>query len=144
MIAKVVSLFMASACSQEQKLAIKLKMYQSIFEITPEIEQHFDSPLRVKAEATVEAIALSKSINQSTPQQQVELSKVSGWGTLTDIWVKTNHQGNTWQYRCHEKLSQLLTQAEIQVAKSATATAYQTSFEVIRAMWDRHWSDKQG
>ena len=111
-------------------------MYQPIFEITPEIEQHFDSSLRVKAEATVEAIALSKSINQATPRQQVELSKASGWGTLTDIWVKTNHQGNTWPHRCHEKLSQLLTQAEIQAAKSATATAYQTSFEVIRAMWD--------
>ena len=111
-------------------------MYQPIFEITPEIEQHFDNPLRVKAEATVEAIALSKSINQATPQQQLELAKASGWGTLTDIWVKANHQGNTWQYRCHEKLSQLLTQTEIQSAKSATATAYQTSFEVIRAMWD--------
>ncbi|MFM6521188.1 MAG: SAM-dependent methyltransferase [Pseudanabaena sp.] len=111
-------------------------MYQSIFEITPEIEQHFDSPLRVKAEATVEAIALSKSINQATPQQKLELAKASGWGTLTDIWVKANHQGNTWQHRCHEKLSHLLTQTEIQSAKSATATAYQTSFEVIRAMWD--------
>ncbi len=111
-------------------------MYQPIFEITPEIEQHFDSPLRVKAEATVEAIALSKSISTATQQQQVELAKASGWGTLTDIWVKANHQGNTWQHRCHEKLSQLLTQAEIQSAKSATATAYQTSFEVIRAMWD--------
>jgi hypothetical protein len=111
-------------------------MYQPIFEITPEIEQHFDSPLRVKAEATVDAIALSKSISTATQQQQVELAKASGWGTLTDIWVKTNHQGDTWQYRCHEKLSQLLTQAEIQSAKSATATAYQTSFEVIRAMWD--------
>ncbi|MFN6066499.1 MAG: SAM-dependent methyltransferase [Pseudanabaena sp.] len=111
-------------------------MYQSIFEITPEIEQYFDSPLRVKAEATVEAIALSKSINQATAQQQVELAKASGWGTLTDIWVKANHQGNTWQHKCYEKLSQLLTQAEIQSAKSATATAYQTSFEVIRAMWD--------
>jgi hypothetical protein len=50
--------------------------------------------------------------------------------------VKANHQGNTWQHRCHEKLSQLLTQTEIQAAKSATATAYQTNFEVIRAMWD--------
>jgi hypothetical protein len=111
-------------------------MYQPIFEITPEIEQHFDSPLRVKAEATVKAIALSKSINQATAQQQVELAKASGWGTLTDIWVKANHQGNTWQHRCHEQLSQLLTQTEIQSAKSATATAYQTSFEVIRAIWD--------
>jgi hypothetical protein len=127
---------MASACSQEQKLIKKPKMYQPIFEITPEIEQHFDSSLRVKAEATVEAIALSKSISTATSQQQVELAKSSGWGTLTDIWVKANHQGNTWQHRCHEKLSQLLTQAEIQAAKSATATAYQTSFEVIRAMWD--------
>jgi hypothetical protein len=127
---------MASASSQEQKLGKKPKMYQPIFEITPEIEQHFDSPLRVKAEATVEAIALSKSISTATQQQQVELAKASGWGTLTDIWVKANHQGNTWQHRCHEKLSQLLTQAEIQSAKSATATAYQTSFEVIRAMWD--------
>jgi hypothetical protein len=127
---------MASACSQEQKLVKKPKMYQPIFEITPEIEQHFDSPLRIKAEATVAAIALSKSISTATQQQQVELAKASGWGTLTDIWVKANHQGNTWQHRCHEKLSQLLTQAEIQSAKSATATAYQTSFEVIRAMWD--------
>lgn len=127
---------MASASSQEQKLGKKPKMYQPIFEITPEIEQHFDSPLRVKAEATVDAIALSKSISTATQQQQVELAKASGWGTLTDIWVKANHQGNTWQHRCHEKLSQLLTQAEIQAAKSATATAYQTSFEVIRAMWD--------
>jgi hypothetical protein len=127
---------MASACSQEQKLGNNPTMYQTIFEITPEIEQHFDSPLRIKAEATVEAIALSKSINQATPRQQVELSKASGWGTLTDIWVKANHQGNTWQHQCHEKLSQLLTQTEIQVAKSATATAYQTSFGVIRAMWD--------
>jgi hypothetical protein len=127
---------MASACSQEQKLGNKAKMYQSIFEITPEIEEHFDNPLSVKAEATVEAIALSKSISAATQQQQVELAKASGWGTLTDLWVKTNHQGNTWQHRCHEKLSQLLTQAEIQAAKSATATAYQTSFEVIRAMWD--------
>ncbi len=50
--------------------------------------------------------------------------------------MKANYQGNTWQHRCHEKLSQLLTQSEIQAAKSATATAYQTSFEVIRAMWD--------
>ena len=41
-------------------------MYQPIFEITPEIEQHFDSPLRVKAEATVEVIALSKSISTAT------------------------------------------------------------------------------
>ena len=127
---------MASACSQEQKLVKKSKMYQPIFEITSEIEQHFDSSLRVKAEATVEAIALSKSISTATSQQQVELAKASGWGTLTDIWVKANHQGNTWQHRCHEKLSQLLTQTEIQSAKSATATAYQTSFEVIRAMWD--------
>lgn len=127
---------MASACSQEQKLGKKPTMYQPIFEITPEIEQHFDSPLRVKAEATVEAIALSKSINQAKQQQQIELAKASGWGTLTDIWVKANHQGNIWQHRCHEKLSQLLTQTEIQSAKSATATAYQTSFEVIRAMWD--------
>lgn len=111
-------------------------MYQPIFEITPEVEQHFHSPLRVKAEATVEAIALSKSISTATSQQQVELAKASGWGTLTDIWVKANHQGNTWQHRCHEQLSQLLTQTEIQSAKSATATAYQTSFEVIRAMWD--------
>ncbi len=132
----VMSFFMASACSQEQKLVKKPKMYQPIFEITPEIEQHFDSPLRVKAEATVEAIALSKSISSATAEQQVELAKASGWGTLTDIWVKANHQGNTWQHRCYEKLSQLLTQAEIQAAKSATATAYQTSFEVIRAMWD--------
>jgi hypothetical protein len=97
-------------------------MYQPIFEITPVIEQHFESPLRVKAEATVEAIALSKSINQATPQQQVELAKASGWGTLTDIWVKANHQGNTWQHRCHEQLSQLLTQTEIQAAKSATSS----------------------
>ena len=82
-------------------------MYQPIFEITPEIEQHFDSPLRVKAEATVEAIALSKSITHATSEQQVELAKASGWGTLTDIWVKANHQGNTWQHRYHEKLSQL-------------------------------------
>ena len=111
-------------------------MYQPIFEITPEIEQHFDSPLRVKAEATVEAIALSKSITQATAAQKLELAKASGWGTLTDIWVKANHQGDTWKHRCHEKLSQLLTQTEIQSAKSATATAYQTSFEVIRAMWD--------
>lgn len=111
-------------------------MYQPIFEITPEIEQHFDSPLRIKAEATVAALALSKSITKATAEQQVELAKASGWGTLTDIWVKTNHQGNTWPHRCHEKLSQLLTQTEIQSAKSATANAYQTSFEVIRAMWD--------
>lgn len=111
-------------------------MYQPIFEITPEVEQHFDSPLRVKAEATVEAIALSKSIHQATLPQKVELAKAVGWGTLTDIWVKANHQGNTWQHRCHEQLSQLLTQTEIQSAKSATATAYQTSFEVIRAIWD--------
>jgi hypothetical protein len=136
MTAKVMSFFMASACSQEQKSGKKPKMYQPIFEITPEIEQHFDSPLRVKAEVTVEAIALSKSINQAKQQQQIELAKTSGWGTLTDIWVKANHQGSTWQHRCHEKLSQLLTQTEIQSAKSATATAYQTSFEVIRAMWD--------
>ncbi|WP_242016662.1 hypothetical protein [Pseudanabaena cinerea] len=88
-------------------------MYQPIFEITPVIEQHFESPLRVKAEATVEAIALSKSISTATSQQQVELAKASGWGTLTDIWVKANHQGNTWQHRCHEQLSQLLTQTEI-------------------------------
>jgi hypothetical protein len=111
-------------------------MYQPIFEITPEIEQHFDSPLRIKAEATVAAITLSKSISTATQQQQIELAKASGWGTLTDIWVKANHQGNKWQHRCHEQLSQLLTQTEIQTAKSATATAYQTSFEVIRAMWD--------
>ena len=111
-------------------------MYQPIFEITEEIEAHFDSTLSVKAEATVEAISLSKSISSATPQQRVELAKASGWGTLTDIWVKSNHQGNTWQHRCYEKLSKLLTTEEIQSAKSATATAYQTSFEVIRAMWD--------
>jgi len=111
-------------------------MYQPIFEITEEIEAHFDSTLSVKAEATVEAISLSKSISSATQQQRVELAKASGWGTLTDIWVKSNHQGNTWQHRCYEKLSKLLTTEEIQSAKSATATAYQTSFEVIRAMWD--------
>jgi len=111
-------------------------MYQPIFEITEEIEAHFDSTLSVKAEATVEAISLSKSISSATQQQRVELAKASGWGTLTDIWVKSNHQGNTWQHRCYEKLSKLLTPEEIQSAKSATATAYQTSFEVIRAMWD--------
>ncbi len=111
-------------------------MYQPIFEITEEIEAHFDSTLSVKAEATVEAISLSKSISSATQQQRVELAKASGWGTLTDIWVKSNHQGNTWQHRCYEKLSKLLTTEEIQSAKSATATAYQTSLEVIRAMWD--------
>jgi hypothetical protein len=107
-----------------------------MFEITQEIEEHFDSSLRIKAEATVEAIALSKSIQIGEPDQQIELAKASGWGTLTDIWVGANHQGNTWQYRCYERLCQLLTTAEIQAAKSATATAYQTSFEVIRAMWE--------
>ena len=105
-----------------------------MFEITQEIEEHFDSSLRIKAEATVEAIALSKSIQIGEPDQQIELAKASGWGTLTDIWVGANHQGNTWQYRCYERLCQLLTTAEIQAAKSATATAYQTSFEVIRAI----------
>jgi len=107
-----------------------------MFEITQEIEEHFDCSLRIKVEATVEAIALSKSIQIGEPAQQIELAKASGWGTLTDIWVGANHQGNTWQYRCYERLCQLLTTAEIQAAKSATATAYQTSFEVIRAMWD--------
>ena len=107
-----------------------------MFEITQEIEEHFDSSLRIKAEATVEAIALSKSIQIGEPDQQIELAKASGWGTLTDIWVGANHQGNTWQYRCYERLCQLLTSAEIQAAKSATATAYQTSFEVIHAMWE--------
>lgn len=107
-----------------------------MFEITQEIEEHFDSSLRIKAETTVDAIALSKSIQIGEPDQQIELAKASGWGTLTDIWVGANHQGNTWQYRCYERLCQLLTTAEIQAAKSATATAYQTSFEVIRAMWD--------
>ncbi|MBD2152367.1 hypothetical protein H6F44_19930 [Pseudanabaena sp. FACHB-1277] len=33
------------------------------------------------------------------PDQQIELAKASGWGTLADIWVGANHQGNTWQYR---------------------------------------------
>jgi hypothetical protein len=46
-----------------------------MFEITPEIEEHFDSSLRIKADATVEAIALSN--------QQIELAKASGWGTLS-------------------------------------------------------------
>ena len=95
-----------------------------MFEITQEIEEHFDCSLRIKAEATVEAIALSKSIQIGEPAQQIELVKASGWGTLTDIWVGANHQGNTWQYRCYERLCQLLTTAEIQAAKSATATAY--------------------
>jgi hypothetical protein len=112
------------------------KMYQPIFEITEAIAAHFDNPLSVKAEATVEAISLSKSISSATALQQAELAKASGWGTLTDIWVKANHQGNTWQHRCYERLCQLLTIEEIQSAKSATATAYQTSFETIRAMWD--------
>ena len=111
-------------------------MYQSEFEITQEIEEHFDNGLRVKAEATVAAIALSKSLSSATAAQQVELAKASGWGTLTDIWVKANHQGNTWQLRCYERLCQLLTKEEIQAAKSATATAYQTNFDVIRAVWD--------
>jgi hypothetical protein len=53
-----------------------------MFEITPEIEEHFDSSLRIKAEATVEAIALSKSIQIGEPDQQIELAKASGWGTL--------------------------------------------------------------
>lgn len=111
-------------------------MYQSEFEITQEIEEHFDNGLRVKAEATVAAIALSKSLSSATAAQQVELAKASGWGTLTDIWVKANHQGHTWQQRSYERLCQLLTKEEIQAAKSATATAYQTSFDVIRAVWD--------
>jgi len=42
-----------------------------MFEITPEIE------------ATVEAIALSKSIQIGEPDQQIELAKASGWGTLS-------------------------------------------------------------
>ncbi|WP_242016672.1 hypothetical protein [Pseudanabaena cinerea] len=83
------------------------------------------------------AIALSKSIQIGEPDHQIELVKASGWGTLTDIWVGANHQGNIWQYRCYERLCQLLTTAEIQAAKSATATAYQTSFEVIRAALTR-------
>jgi len=111
-------------------------MYTPIFEISPQLENHFNSSLGIKAEATVEAIALSKSLTSATPAQQLELAKASGWGTLTDIWVKANHQGNTWQHRCYERLCQILTAEEIQNAKSATATAYQTSFEVIRAMWD--------
>jgi len=41
-------------------------MYQSEFEITQEIEEHFDNGLRVKAEATVAAIALSKSLSSAT------------------------------------------------------------------------------
>jgi hypothetical protein len=61
-----------------------------MFEITQEIEEHFDSSLRIKAEATVEAIALSKSIQIGEPAQQIELAKASGWGTLTDIWVGAN------------------------------------------------------
>jgi hypothetical protein len=40
-----------------------------MFEITPEIEEHFDCSLRIKAEATVEAIALSKSIQIGEPSQ---------------------------------------------------------------------------
>jgi hypothetical protein len=107
-----------------------------MFKITDEIEAHFDGSQREKAEATVEAIALSKSIATASPEQKLDLAKASGWGTLVDIWVKANHQGNTWQKRSHERLCQLLTEDEILAAKSATATAYQTSFEVIRAMWD--------
>jgi adenine-specific DNA methylase len=107
-----------------------------MFVITDEIEAHFDGSQREKAEATVEAIALSKSIATASPEQKLDLAKASGWGTLVDVWVKANHQGNTWQYRAHERLCQLLTTEEILAAKSATATAYQTSFEVIRAVWD--------
>lgn len=59
------------------------KAQNPMFEITPEIEEHFDSSLRIKAEATVEAIALSKSIQIGEPDQQIELAKASGWGTLS-------------------------------------------------------------
>ena len=81
-------------------------MYKPIFEISRELENYFDNPLGVKAEATVAAIALSKSLTSATPAQQLELAKASGWGTLTDIWVKANHQGNTSAILIMENLHQ--------------------------------------
>ncbi len=44
-------------------------MYQTIFEITEDIAAHFDNPLSVKAEATVQAIAISKTILSATTAQ---------------------------------------------------------------------------
>jgi len=48
-----------------------------MFEITPEIEEHFDCSLRIKAEATVKAIAISKSIQIGEP------SPIFGWERTT-------------------------------------------------------------
>jgi len=69
---------MASACSQEQKLAINTKNVPNHIWDHTRNWAAFYSSLRVKAEATIEAIALSTSINQATPQQQLELAKASG------------------------------------------------------------------
>lgn len=99
-----------------------------MYKITPAVEQHFAiAKPKERVAATIAAIASSRS---QSPDPEV-IAKLSGWGSIKDIIWKEDKYADL-----RAKLEALLTEEDMEFAKTGTFWAFHTSHEVVRYAWE--------
>ena len=99
-----------------------------MYKISPAVEHFFNTAKpKERVAATITAIESSRS---ESPDPDT-LAKLSGWGSIKDIiWKEDKYLD------LRGKLADLLTEEELDYAKTGTFWSFHTSFPVIRYMWN--------
>lgn len=116
----------------EQKAAIasQEKPKGNNFALTNEVAASIPTKESERVSANIDAINTMKNImgdgRIATPEEQAMLAKYTGWGGIASkTWDKTE-----------SKLSELLTQEEVETAKASLTDAYYTSPSIIGAIYN--------
>lgn len=99
-----------------------------MYKITKEVEQHF--AIAKPKERIAATIAAIKSSRIDTPNPEA-IAKLSGWGSIKDIIWKEDKYTDL-----RAELESLMTEEEMEFAKTGTFWAFHTSFDVIRYVWE--------
>lgn len=98
-----------------------------MYKISPAVEKHFlKSTPKERVAATIAAIKSSRSVS---PDPEL-IAMLSGWGSIKDIiWNQNKYPDLRTEFES------LLSEQEMEFAKTGTLWAFHTSFDVIRYMW---------
>lgn len=101
----------------------------------PESFQSYASTKREKAKDNLAALQLldelTKTKQQATPDQQLILSRYSGWGGIPEIF---DEQNSSWQEE-RVQLKSMISESEYQSARASVLTAFYTDPHLIQSMY---------
>ena len=94
---------------------------------------------KAKVKHNVEAIRLLKQLQQenriASLKEQIVLARFVGWGGLADALIP----GKEGWEKEYAQIEELLTEEELQAAKTSTLTSYYTDQNIIRYIYEALW-----